>query len=82
VVEVAVLVNVGNGVFVRVTLGDEIGVEVLVTVEDGLVVTVEDGLVVTVWDGVAVSVSSNATWPVIVFSFVWRYLELAWAGVL
>jgi hypothetical protein len=40
VVEVAVLVDVGDRVLVRVSLGDGIGVEVLVTVEDGLVVTV------------------------------------------
>ena len=32
VVEVAVLVDVGNGVLVRVALGDGIGVEVMVTV--------------------------------------------------
>ncbi len=40
--------DVGNGVLVRVALGDGIGVEVLVTVEVGVVVTVEDGVVVTV----------------------------------
>ena len=40
VVEVAVQVDVGNGVLVRVVLGDGIGVEVVVTVEDGVVVTV------------------------------------------
>jgi hypothetical protein len=40
VVEVAVQVDVGNGVLVRVALGDGIGVEVVVTVEDEVVVTV------------------------------------------
>jgi hypothetical protein len=40
VFEVAVLVDMGNGVLVRVAPGDGIGVEVMVTVEDGVVVTV------------------------------------------
>jgi hypothetical protein len=79
-VEVAVLVDVGNGVLVRVALGDGIGVEVLVTVEVGVVVTVEDGVVVTVWEGVSVSVSLNGTWPIVVVPFI--YPELANAGVL